>query len=374
MLKLPQTVLLALFLATPLLGQDSPDHDSPLSSLKPVVISSAPKSDADITVPPLTMVKFVDLNRNPQPAPKNVMDLPTWLAKQQAITGLEPTGVQPWHIVIAYDQFDEDGDNFNSGTFEEFWAGPARYKRIYKSWEFNQTEFGTDKGLFRLGDQRWPKPAEQQVRSEIVDPFSYAETLQGFYARSFKQIFSGHEFQCVAVEKDSALSDPSQYCFEPGTSILRYSHGDTWLQSAFNNIFQFQGRNVARQVEVTTGGKPHLKLRIHTLEVISQLDEQDFTPPTNASGPLSDRISGVNVRTVKTTFPQFPSALRNQHFTVTLKIVIGRDGRVLSAHAISGPPKAYKASEEAVRKWLFSPYLVLGRPVEVEQTVMLSNN
>jgi outer membrane biosynthesis protein TonB len=59
---------------------------------------------------------------------------------------------------------------------------------------------------------------------------------------------------------------------------------------------------------------------------------------------------------------------------VTLEIVIGKDGRVASAHAISGPPEAYKASEDAVRKWIFKPYLVLDKPVEVEQRVEFSNN
>jgi hypothetical protein len=66
--------------------------------------------------------------------------------------------------------------------------------------------------------------------------------------------------------------------------------------------------------------------------------------------------------------------LRQQHFTVKVDIIVGKDGHVISAHAISGPPEGYKACENAVRKWIFKPYLVLDKPVAVEQKVECSNN
>jgi outer membrane biosynthesis protein TonB len=53
--------------------------------------------------------------------------------------------------------------------------------------------------------------------------------------------------------------------------------------------------------------------------------------------------------------------------------VIGKDGRVISAHAVSGPPDAYKAAEAAARKWRYQPYLVVGEPTEVETKVQFQN-
>jgi len=61
--------------------------------------------------------------------------------------------------------------------------------------------------------------------------------------------------------------------------------------------------------------------------------------------------------------------LRGQHITVKVQIVIGKDGRVISAHGVSGPREGYKACEEAVRGWVFKPYFLLDKAVEVEQTV-----
>ncbi|HXL22554.1 MAG TPA: hypothetical protein VOA78_08815 [Candidatus Dormibacteraeota bacterium] len=365
---------LSVLLAATLSAQDPMAPADRLNDLKPLVVTSLPKPDSVIAVPPLTTVRFALMDNKAMPAPKNATDLPKWLDQQALLNSLESSNVRPWHIVIFYDQFDGDGDNFNSGTLEEFWVRPNSYKRIYTSWEFNQTEVATDKGLFRRGDQRWPKPAELRVRAEVVSPFSYADTLKGFYARDFERTFSGHTFQCTAVEKDSQLSDPTQYCFEPGTPILRYSHGDTWIQTVYNHIFQFQGRNLAREVEVTDGGKPYLKLRVETIELIPNADTLDLTPPPDAVGPLGDRISGVSVRPIKMSSPKWPASLRNQHFRVIVEIVIGKNGHVLSAHGISGPPDAYKGCEDSVREWLFPPYLVTGRPVEVEMKIECSNN
>ena len=73
-------------------------------------------------------------------------------------------------------------------------------------------------------------------------------------------------------------------------------------------------------------------------------------------------------------YPEWPSALRDQHFSVTVKIVIGKDGHVVTAHAVSGPSNGYKAAENAAREWIFQPYLVLDQPAEVETQIILNHN
>jgi outer membrane biosynthesis protein TonB len=123
-------------------------------------------------------------------------------------------------------------------------------------------------------------------------------------------------------------------------------------------------------MDVTDGGKPYLKLRVETIELLKNVSDASFSPPSNAAGPLGERVSGVNIVPMNTSSnPKWPSSLSGQHFVIKLKIVVGKDGHVISAQAISGPPEAYKACEDAVRKWTFKPYLVLGKPVEVEQNL-----
>ena len=342
--------------------------------LKTLVVATGTKSDSVIAVPPATSQRFNPRDKK-KVAESDAVDLPRWLSKQEALNGLQSTDLPPWHIVVTYDQFDNDGDNIHSGTYEEYWVGPKKYKRMYKSDNFNQTDYATDKGLYRYGDQKWPDRAQSQVRAEIIVPFSYAAALEGLHGRNAERTFSGYKLQCVLIERDPPVSDPTQYCFEPGGSVLRYNRGWGWFQTVYNRIVPFQGRNLAQEVDVTDGGKPYLKLRVETIELLSHIDDTSFLPPPDAVGPLGDRVSGVLPEPIDTSsFPQWPPSLRAQHFTVTVEIVIGKDGHVVSAHAVSGPPEGYKACEDAVRKWVFKPYLMLDKPVEVEQKVGCGNN
>ena len=226
----------------------------------------------------------------------------SWFGKGAAQNGLQSPNKPPWHILVTYDQFDEDGDNLHSGTLEEYWAGPGKYKRIYKSHDFNQTDYATEKGLYRSGDQRWANRAQKKVREEVIAPFDYTLWAQDFSMRVEERVFNGNKLQCTISETKMTISDPTQYCFEPSSFILRYARGDGWFQTVYNKIETFQGRNLARKC-VTDGGKPYLKLRVTSAELLSHADEAVYLPPSGAS-PLGDRVSGVQIRPISMSPPQ----------------------------------------------------------------------
>jgi hypothetical protein len=334
--------------------------------MKTLIVADQANSDSVVTIPPIRSVT-IGLRVDKQTSQADSQDLANWISKEETLNGLNSPDPRPWHIVISYDQFDRDGDNVHSGIFEEYWASPTKYKRIYKSDDFNQTDFGTDKGLFREGDQGWPSGAASEVREAVIDPFFYAAALTGFSVRSVERTFSGYPLRCFLLEKGSlGASDPTQYCFEPGGSALRYNRGFGWYQTVYNQIVPFQGRNLARDVEVTDGGKPYLKLHVETIELIAQVDEAAFAPPSDAI-PIGDRISGVNPTLIHSVALKLPDSLPPGNYTVTAEMLIGKDGRVVTVHAISGPPAACKACEDAIKQWIFRPYLVMGKPVEVEE-------
>jgi hypothetical protein len=183
----------------------NPTTTNRAANLKTVVVATAAKSDSEIAVPPARSATF-DLAAGKKPAGADAVDLPIWLSNQEALNGLQSVDLLPWHIVVAYDQFDEDGDNINSGVYEEYWAGPKKYKRSYKSDRFNQTDYATDKGLYRRGDQQWPDRAHLQVRAAVITPFSYAATLHDFYGRNAERIFNGYKLQCTLLENGSGVS------------------------------------------------------------------------------------------------------------------------------------------------------------------------
>lgn len=362
-------LLLGCWFVIPAHPQDDSTASKPTEQIKVIVAAPDKSSVGVIAVPPDTSWKPAAIPT--KALASNAID--AWLHSESARNGLQSTDLRPWHIVISYDQVDEDGDNVHSGTVEELWAGPKKYKISYKSDNLNQTDYATEQGLFRLGDQRWPSRAEMQVRKEIVDPFSYVWTLQGFTANEVDRTFGSYTLHCVVLNKTGVISVPRQYCFDNDGTVLRYVRGEGWDQTVYNDTVIFEGRSIAREVEVTDGGRPYLKLHLKAIEIIPQLDDKDFVPPAEAVSFADKRITGVNLQPIQISNPEWPASLLEQHFSVTLQVVVGKNGHVLSAQAVTGPPDAHKAAEAAVRKWVFPPYLVVGEPVEAETRVTIQN-
>ena len=69
--------------------------------------------------------------------------------------------------------------------------------------------------------------------------------------------------------------------------------------------------------------------------------------------------------------PVYPAEARKDRLegTIALDIVVGRDGSVVSMHALNGPDVLAKAAMDALRWWKFEPYRVNGEPAIVETTV-----
>jgi TonB family protein len=72
--------------------------------------------------------------------------------------------------------------------------------------------------------------------------------------------------------------------------------------------------------------------------------------------------------------PVLPPELRGKKLqgTVLVHIVIDRDGNVIRAEPVSGPPELIKGALDAVRLWLFKPTLLNGDPVEVDTAVTIN--
>jgi Gram-negative bacterial TonB protein C-terminal len=67
-----------------------------------------------------------------------------------------------------------------------------------------------------------------------------------------------------------------------------------------------------------------------------------------------------------------PEVERDLVGELQLKALIGADGSVKEVTVLSGSPKLAQAGIQAVRQWHYSPYQVLGRPVEVETQIKMS--
>jgi len=69
--------------------------------------------------------------------------------------------------------------------------------------------------------------------------------------------------------------------------------------------------------------------------------------------------------------PDYPLVAKQAHVqgVVVVSAVVGVDGKVKSASAVSGPPLLQKAAVDAVRQWTYKPTMLNGAPVESETRV-----
>jgi periplasmic protein TonB len=71
--------------------------------------------------------------------------------------------------------------------------------------------------------------------------------------------------------------------------------------------------------------------------------------------------------------PSYPLEAVQQRIegTVRLHAVIGKDGKILSLEAVSGPPLLVSSAEIAVREWRYGPTLLDGRPIQTQADIRL---
>jgi TonB family protein len=92
--------------------------------------------------------------------------------------------------------------------------------------------------------------------------------------------------------------------------------------------------------------------------------------------PRFIRISGgvMAGNIVQKTDPVYPDDAKAAHIsgTVVMSAHIGRDGRVKDLAVVSGPQVLQAAAVDAVKQWIYRPYLLNGEPVDVSTVVTVN--
>jgi TonB family protein len=88
-------------------------------------------------------------------------------------------------------------------------------------------------------------------------------------------------------------------------------------------------------------------------------------PPRSLVQSGSAGIMAANL--IWSPTPAYPAAASEAKVEgeVTVNAIVGKDGNVLSATVVSGPPLLREAALKAVEKWQYHPYLVSGKPAVV---------
>jgi TonB family protein len=281
------------------------------------------------------------------------------------------------HIKATYELLDDHGTVQETGGFDEFWVSPKKYKLTYSSSSFNQTDYSTERGLFRVGDRQWPGYAVTAAHNALFPSMPSSEVLSESKLRSEDRSVGSSTLRCVTVESSAAAptSFKPSFCFESSSPMLRMVESSEGIdQIIYNDIASIHGSYFARGAAYFLAGKQRMQMHVDVLDALPQMDEASLLPPTNAVEIPRRVVAGTNIaggkviRNVKPDYPGVAMAARVQG-TVVLDTVIGKIGRITFLKVISGPPMLQQPAMDCVRQWEYQPYSEDGEPIEVETRI-----
>ena len=294
------------------------------------------------------------------------------------VNGLRGLAPLPWHLKASFEVFDQEGKSRDKGTYEEWRVNTKQYKLAFHSAELSLEEYGTDQGIFRTGGQDWPSSPAGRVRSKIAQPIPLRVGIANSELKDSERTFGSLKLPCTAVVSEGAkkvAEDADVYCFAATNGVLLYaSSTKKAFQTLFQHISTIHGQYVARDVQEFLGGRPWLSIHVETAESLDPTHLPDLTVPASAL-PVNRRADGSEVvttgRLIKSATPEYPLGAKAQHAegVVMVSALVGMDGHVKKADVLAGPPLLHQAAMDAVRKWVYSPFLMDGEPVETEVLV-----
>jgi TonB family protein len=289
--------------------------------------------------------------------------------------------IKPWRLEADFAEIGADGKPGNPGTFEEFWAGTAKFKRILTSPEFTIVEYGTPQGVVRVGGAGRDDWQLTELHNAFAEPLPQPSEIDAMEVQLRSARLGDEPLDCIDLKpKPTAFTAPlfptQAYCFDAGRTFLRARAVVHGANSTAAGPITFQDRLVPGDVAIARGAQLALRAHIRSLDLIPDAGDALFTPPHSAetvsgaeqvelpNGTAENYIS----QRLAPVYPPIAKAARVQG-TVVLQVLIGKDGSVQQIGVLSGPPLLQQAAIDAVRQWVYKPYRVKGKAVLVETTV-----
>jgi TonB family protein len=302
------------------------------------------------------------------------------LDRAAAATTLYAPTLKPWHMKVDFTVYDEDGKNPQEGTLEEWWGGPNQDRITYTSPAYTGTVLKIDKGSFSTPDAGSIPFALETLHNALVNPLT-PEVHPEKYNPAFEKVpFGKVTLDCITLTPKSIPASENSprglyptYCFDPGSQQLLYSTRYVNEAEVRNRLGRFQGQTVAVALKLTEAAFPQAEGRVITLETVP-VTAMDFA----ATGLELDRpaqtipasvLAGGTVRKVTPVYPESAKRRRVQG-NVLLRATIGTDGKVREITIVSTPDSDLAiAAVASARQWLYTPYLLNGKPTELNATL-----
>ncbi|MGB8260849.1 MAG: energy transducer TonB [Terracidiphilus sp.] len=295
--------------------------------------------------------------------------------------------LKPWHLKATYQIYDLKGDPAEQGTWERWWASPKVHRTSLTRAGATRTEWATADGKRYSKETGEPlKYFERSLEGLLLSPLPGRNEIDSpRTVLDMRTVPAGPaKLSCVRVafqwERDGKPQTPTatagdHYCFDPQLLVLSVKYWSNSLTAEFGQIVKAQGRYLPKQIVVFGGKQRIFSLTVDTIEGMNPADAA-LTPDAGLA-PVSDSTKSVTAKVatgwlMTKTQPVYPvgAKMAGAQGTVVLAAVIGADGKVHDLEALASPsPLLTQSALDAVKQWVYKPYLANGEPVEVETLV-----
>jgi TonB family protein len=288
-------------------------------------------------------------------------------------TLVEP-GAQPFYLKATITDKDDAKSRF-TGTVEEYWLSPAKWRRVITLRDFSQTRIVNGDQVYEENHGDYFPVTSEMLANEIVDPLpKSAVDLMNQLGLMGAEPGSG-QGQCMA-EKYFNNSEGREtrvlLAYDCNTGLLIYLWSPTCCYGVMTDYRKFHNKMVA----YATKDNP-INIRIDTLKVLDSPDESLFaiaqpTPPGKRL--VTENLTETQVETflVSKAEVPWPPSKKSADKSMTVNVVIGRDGRVKEQKTYSRVDNEVEdAALSAVAKWTFQPQTVDGVPAQISTSFTL---
>jgi Gram-negative bacterial TonB protein C-terminal len=277
--------------------------------------------------------------------------------------------LQPWHLKLEVQLFDDKAQPTEQGTIEEWWTSPAAYQITYTFPSYTASLVHSGNVYSRTKDTDSPPFLLHLLLRQVVAPMAPDKEISQSTPVLRNLTVEKLPLECVMIaRKVDDTSEPPlglfpTYCFGPGTNSLRMIY-DFGSQAVIRNTMGvFQKREVALDLTVLDNGKKKATAHLSTLESNSTLIPPAIDPESIEKEESATPVSGSVMAGHKVS-----GELPVVHYrgVVVMNATIGRDGHVRSLRLVTvSNSQLALAAVVAVRSWIYTPWLLNGKPVEV---------
>jgi TonB family protein len=227
--------------------------------------------------------------------------------------------------------------------------------------------------------QRVPKvayPERVRVSQGVAEGLLVKRVDPVYPPEAREQHIQGVVVLNVVIDREGNVSDAKLISGHPVLAPAAIEAVKQWKYKPY----LLNGRPIAMETQVSVDFRLEPKIiRMIPAPIASERTTGDgigTTMARNAADAQRVRVSQTVSQglVVKRVYPRYPPEARKEHVqgTVVLMVLISREGDVSEVKLISGDPILAPAAIDAVKQWKYKPYLLDGRPVEVETTVQIN--